>query len=123
LPHLFDAILLALTGLFCPRRLRAISEIDAAVGQWPGMRRGIHRFGGTGFFIHGRECGHIHGNGLLDCFVGAANRDQLLREGRALSHHVLPRSGWISFWVEDQEDVSPALALLRLAADYREKAG
>ncbi len=123
LPQLFDAFLIALTGLFRPRRLRAMSEIEAAVGQWPGMRRGVHRFGGIGFFVQGGECGHLHGNGLLDCFVGMTNRAELVRDGRALPHHVFPRSGWISFWVEDRDDIASALALLQLAADYRDTAG
>src|SRR5947209_12039414 len=39
LPQLFDAMLFALTGLLRPRRLRAISEIEAVAGQWPGVRR------------------------------------------------------------------------------------
>src|SRR4051794_29686153 len=122
LPQLFDSLLFALTGLFRPRRLRAISDIEAAVAQWPGMRRSVHRFGGIGFFVHGAECGHIHGNGLLDCFVGMVNRAELVQDSHALPHHVFPRSGWISFWVEDPDDIEAALALLQLAANYREKA-
>ena len=77
---------------------------------------GVHRLGGIGFFCRGKESSHIHGNGLLDCFVGREQRDRLIGEGRALSHHVFPQSGWISFWVEDEDDIEPALDLIRLAA-------
>jgi hypothetical protein len=113
----FDTMLLGTTGLFRPALLQAISQIEADVASWPGMRSGVHRLGGTGFFFQGKEIGHIHGNGLLDCFVGRANRDELVRAERAITHHVFPQSGWISFWVEDDGDIRPALELIRIAAE------
>jgi hypothetical protein len=116
-PHFFDAMLLGATGLFSPKRLRAISTIESTVAGWPGMRVGSHRFGGIGFFYRGRETSHIHGNGLLDCFVGRAQRDRLIASGEALPHHVFPRSGWISFWIEKEQDMGTALRLIRIAAD------
>ena len=112
-------MLFAATAVFHPRRARVISQIESAVQQWPGFRVGVHRLGGIGFFFHGKESSHIHGNGLLDCFVGRANRDLLVRDGRALSHHVFPLSGWISFWVRDEEDLQPALDLIRIAIEAR----
>jgi hypothetical protein len=118
-PQIFDAMLLGATGLFHPARLRAISEVEAQVRGWPDMRIGVHRLGGIGFFLRGKESSHIHGNGLLDCFVGRTNRDELIRDGHALSHHIFPRSGWISFWIRDEEDVRPALELIRIASGRR----
>jgi hypothetical protein len=109
-------MLLAATALFSPNRLRAISAIESMVCQWPGMRVGIHRLGGIGFFCRGKEFSHIHGNGLLDCFVGRAERDRLVASGLALPHHVFPNSGWISVWIEDESDVEAALRLIRIAA-------
>ncbi len=85
------------------------------------MRVRVHRLGGIGFFHDGRESSHIHGNGLLDCFVGRDRRDALISEGRALPHHIFPQSGWISFWIEDEEDVSAALELIEMAARRQTK--
>ncbi|HEX8898634.1 MAG TPA: luciferase family protein [Chthoniobacterales bacterium] len=118
-PQIFDAMLFAATGVFHPSRLRAISAIESAVRDWSGMRVGVHRLGGVGFFFRGRESSHIHGNGLLDCFVGRAKRDELVRDGRALPHHVFPNSGWISFWVRGEEDVQAALELIRIASERK----
>jgi hypothetical protein len=118
-PQVFDAMLLGATGLFYPARLRAISAIESAVRGWPEMRVGVHRLGGIGFFFRGKESSHIHGNGLLDCFVGRANRDRLVESERVLPHHVFPQSGWISFWVRNEEDVQPALELIRIALEAR----
>ena len=115
-PQIFDAMLFAGTGLFYPKRLRAISAIESKVRDWPGMRVGVHRFGGIGFFFRARESSHIHGNGLLDCFVGRASGELLVGSGRALPHHLFPNSGWISFWIEDESDIEAALELIRVAA-------
>ena len=121
-PQIFDAMLFISTAVFHPTRLRAISAIESAANELPGVRPGVHRLGGIGFFFRGKECSHIHGNGLLDCFVGRANRDALVRDERASPHHVFPRSGWISFWVENGDDVRPAIDLIRIACAYQESA-
>jgi len=121
-PQLFDAMLLAATALFHSRRLRAISALEATLKDRPGMSLGVHRLGGIGFFFRGREVGHVHGNGLLDCLVGRANRDSLLESGRASSHHIFPRSGWISFWIEGAEDVPRAAGLIEIACAHRGEA-
>jgi hypothetical protein len=118
-PQVFDALLFAATGLFYPRRLLAMSAIEERVRQLPGMAVGVHRFGGMAFVFNGREGSHLHGNGLLDCSVGAGNRDVLLAAGRASPHHIFPRSGWISFWIQDEKDVEPALELIRMAAEAK----
>ena len=120
-PQIFDAMLFSSTALFHPARLRAISAIETAAGKIPEVRPGVHRLGGVGFFFRGRECSHIHGNGLLDCFVGQAKRDALLLDGRASAHHVFPRSGWVSFWVRDGADVPRALDLIRIACAYQQE--
>jgi Family of unknown function (DUF5519) len=116
-PQVFDAALLLFTALVHPRSMRAISAVERSAQRLPGVTLGVHRLGGIGFFFQGKESSHIHGNGLLDCFVGRANRDELLRDGRALPHHIFPRSGWISFWIQGEEDVRPALELIRIASE------
>jgi hypothetical protein len=118
-PQVFDSALLLSTALLHPGCLRAISAVEKNVQRLPGVTLGVHRLGGIGFFFQGKESSHIHGNGLLDCFVGRANRDELIRDGRALPHHIFPRSGWISFWINDEEDVRPALELIRIAAEHQ----
>jgi hypothetical protein len=121
-PQLFDTMLFSATAVFSPARLRAISAVEKAVTDLPGVTPGVHRLGGVGFFSCGKECSHIHGNGLLDCFVGRTNRDALVRDHHASLHHVFPRSGWISFWIEGGDDVSQAIDLIRMACAYQQAA-
>jgi hypothetical protein len=122
-PQIFDAGLLLSTALFSPSRLRAISAVEGRAQQLPQVRLGLHRFGGTGFFHSGKEMGHIHGNGLLDCFVGRTNRNRLLgKKDGVMAHHVFPCSGWISFFVKNESDVERAVELIQIACVYREPA-
>jgi hypothetical protein len=122
-PQVFDAALLLSTALFSPSRLRAISAVEKEAQRLPDVSFGVHRFGGIGFFVRGKEMSHIHGNGLLDCWVGRTNRDRLVREiSGVTAHHVFPKSGWISFFVHGPSDVERALELIRIACAYREKA-
>jgi hypothetical protein len=92
---------------------------DNAIRHKYTIQRRPHRFGGVGFFIGTTEIGHLHGNGLLDLFVGKSFRAEEVRRGRALPHHVFPDSGWISFWLKSPADIAQALELFEIASVYR----
>jgi hypothetical protein len=42
-------------------------------------------------------------------------RDELIAEGRAQPHHVLPDSGWITVSIRSSEEAENALGLFRMA--------
>jgi hypothetical protein len=44
-------------------------------------------------------------------------RNELIEQGRASIHHVLPDSGWVSFHIRSDDDLPRAIALLRLNYD------
>jgi len=119
LPQLFDAALLAWTWLAHPGRLAAMQEIENHALALPGVRLRAHRLGGIEFARGAQELGHLHGNGLLDLFVGRRERDALIAAGRAEPHHVFAQSGWVSFWVRTPADTPCALGLLAIAASAR----
>ena len=119
LPQLFDSGLVIATMLFDRPRLRAMEMFESAVCRKYAIQRRPHRFGGVGFFVGTTEIGHLHGNGLLDLFVGKSFRTEQIRQGRALPHHVFPESGWISFWVRRPADIARALELFEIASVYR----
>ena len=37
----------------------------------------------------------------------------MVAAGRALPHHILPDSGWVSFYIRQPEDIKLAIELLR----------
>jgi Family of unknown function (DUF5519) len=102
-------------GTFMSRNMSARERIAEAVLAWPGVEQASHRFGGIEFRLGRRELGHLHGDALVDLPFPRKVRDDLVAQGRARPHHVLPDSGWVSFWIESPDDVERAIWLLRLA--------
>ena len=90
----------------------AQETITQAVTSWEGVRAQPHRFGGVEYVMGTREIGHIHGDHLVDIPFPKKVRDALVLAGRAHAHHVLPESGWVSFYLRKPEDVREAIALL-----------
>ena len=90
----------------------AQSQITTTVQTWPKVVVAPHRFGGVEYQLGTREIGHIHGDSLVDIPFPRAIRNQLVEAGLAQPHHILPESGWISFYIRTQADVSQAIDLL-----------
>ncbi|MDQ2691507.1 MAG: DUF5519 family protein [Chloroflexota bacterium] len=91
----------------------AQAQITAAVTSWPGVTSQPHRFGGVEYVIGKREIGHIHGDHLVDIPFPKKVRDAIVAAGRAQPHHILPQTGWVSFYMRQQPDVQQAIALLK----------
>jgi hypothetical protein len=48
---------------------------------------------------------HIHGNRLADLPFQMKIRNELVNSGCTSPHHVLPHSGWVSYWIDKGEDI------------------
>jgi hypothetical protein len=92
-------------------------QITAAVLAWPGTTIAPHRFGGVEYRLGSREIGHIHGDWMLDIPFPKKIRDILVAGGQAEPHHLLPDTGWISFYVREPADIGRAVELLRRSYD------
>ena len=99
----------------------AHERIQAVVTDWPEVSAHPHRFGGTEFNIGKREIGHMHGNGLVDIPFPSKVRDELVSNGRAQPHHILPDTGWVSFYLREPADIDRAIELLRMSYDIAMK--
>lgn len=95
----------------------AHEQIQQAILSWPEVIAGPHRFGGTEFRIDRRELGHIHGDSFVDIPFPTTVRNELVAAGRAQPHHILPDTGWVSFYLREAADVQRAINLLRLSYD------
>ena len=80
---------------------------------WDGMETHPHRFGGKEFCIGKREIGHIHGDSLVDIPFPKKIRDEIVAAKEAEPHHILPETGWVSFYLREEADVERAIALLK----------
>jgi hypothetical protein len=91
----------------------AQAKLTEAVTSWPGVSAQPHRFGGVEYGLGKREIGHIHGDSLVDIPFPKKVRDEIVSTGRAQPHHILPETGWVSFYIRQEHDVEAAIALLR----------
>ena len=95
-----------------------LEKIKREILNWPNVTAEQHKFGGIEFRLNRREMGHIHGDRLADLPFPMKTRDDLVNSGRAFPHHVLPKLGWVSFWIEKgEEDLAPIIGLFRLRYD------
>jgi Family of unknown function (DUF5519) len=96
---------------------RVSEQIRREVTSWEGVRAEPHRFGGVEFRVAGHEIGHLHGERLADLPFPRRVRDALVADGRALPHHVLSDTGWVSVPLRSAGDVPAALELFRMNYD------
>ena len=89
------------------------ASIKKTVSSWDGVEAYPHRFGGTEFRIGKREIGHIHGDSLVDIPFPKKVRDEIVAAGEAEPHHILPESGWVSFYIREEGDVQKAIDLFQ----------
>ena len=92
-------------------------QIIAAVGSWPGVEIGPHRFGGVEFRFGRRELGHLDGDRIADIPFPRRVRDELIAAGRARPHHVLPDTGWVTTPIDGPGEADHAIELFRLSYD------
>jgi len=90
-------------------------KLEEQVSRWQNVSVHPHRFGGTEFQFGDAEVGHVHTNGVVDIPFPRPVRDALLADGLAAEHHWVPNSGWITFRMGREEDLSHALWLMRLS--------
>jgi hypothetical protein len=92
-----------------------LESIQKEILSWSFVTAEVHEFGGIEFRLDKREMGHIHGERLVDLPFPMKIRNELVSSGRVSPHHVLPQSGWVSYWINNGEkDVPVVLELFRM---------
>src|SRR5687767_14225986 len=99
----------------------AQKSITKAVTDWMDVKVRPHRFGGVEYVIGRREIGHIHGDQLVDIPFPKKVRDEIVAAGRAQPHHILPETGWVSFYLRQEDDVEKAITLLHESYEIAQK--
>lgn len=95
----------------------AAKTIEQEILSWPGTSVEPHRFGGVEFRVNHHEIGHLHGSNMADLPFPVRVRQELVASGRASRHHILPDTGWVSFYIREPGDTERALELFRLNYD------
>ena len=73
---------------------------------------GIHE---DAFFVGGKMFMHIHGHGHCDIRLSKGDQERVLAEGKARSHRWAPEAGFVTFIVNNDEDVGRAMDLIRIS--------
>jgi len=76
---------------------------------------GIHE---DAFFVGRTMFMHIHGSGHCDIRLSKPDQVVFLAEGKARPHRWAPEKGYITFKVRDQDDLEPAMEVIRASHEY-----
>ncbi|TMB94135.1 MAG: hypothetical protein E6J40_14430 [Chloroflexi bacterium] len=82
--------------------------LDFVVGAIGAVFLGIGAWGVT------IAIGHVHGDRLADLPLPRRVHDEVIAAGRAVPHHVLPDSGWVSRWTAGPKDAPGVIELFRM---------
>jgi hypothetical protein len=78
---------------------------------------GIHE---DAFFVGGKMFMHIYPESFRGCDIQLAKDDQerVLAEGKARPHRWAPETGYVTVIVDREEDLEPAMDLIRMSHRY-----
>jgi hypothetical protein len=91
-------------------------ELRQRILNLPGVTErknaGIHE---DAFFVGRTMFMHIHGHGHCDIQLSKADQERVLAEGKARTHRWAPEEGYVTFVVNAETDLEPAMDLIRMA--------
>ena len=76
---------------------------------------GIHE---DAFFVGKKMFMRIHGHGHCDIRLSKGDQERVLAEGKARQHRWAPETGYVTFIVDDEEDLEPTMDLIRMSHQY-----
>jgi hypothetical protein len=94
-------------------------ELRQRILSLPGVSErpnaGIHE---DAFLVGRTMFMHIHGHGHCDIRLSKADQERLLAEGKASPHRWAPSAGYVTFIVNDESDLEPAMELITTSHRY-----
>src|SRR5438876_529850 len=76
---------------------------------------GIHE---DAFFVERTMFMHIHGHGHCDIRLSKNDQERVLAEGKARRHRWAPEKGYVTFIARNENDLAPAMELIRVSHDH-----
>jgi hypothetical protein len=80
---------------------------------WKGVTMHEHNFVTVMFYIDGMEMGHLHGDSIADLQFPTKISRSLVKEGRVSPHHIISKSGWVSYEIRNAYDIEAVIDLFR----------
>ena len=91
---------------------QANKTVYKKISSWEGISVHEHRFGGIEFRLGRRELGHLHPS-FADLPFPRKVRDELVADGLARPHHILPDTGWVTVPMRTSSEVENVIFLFR----------
>ena len=91
------------------QRILSLSEVTER------QNAGIHE---DAFFVGRKMFMHIHGHGYCDIQLAKDDQERVLAEGKARPHRWAPEAGYVTVIVDREEDLAPAMDLIRMSHRY-----
>jgi hypothetical protein len=76
---------------------------------------GIHE---DAFFVGRTMFMHIHGHGHCDIRLDKEDQQRVLAEGKGRPHRWAPEAGYVTFKVNTETDLEPAMDLIRMSYQH-----
>jgi len=104
-------------------KISRYESLRAWILQLPRVSEAPHRVGGTEFQVNGVEFMHSHGPSWLDIRLSKEDQESVLKTGHVLPHRadVHARAGWVSFQIENSQDLVNARSVIQLAYENAKK--
>jgi len=94
---------------------QSIAEtIRDEVSSWPGVTAQTYRGGMIFFHVGRREIGHLHGERMADLPFPVRIRKDLVEAGKADLHYLHPATGWLTYYIRNEQDIAAIVNLFRL---------
>src|SRR5947207_12393325 len=90
-------------------RILSLSDVT----EW--QNAGIHE---DAFFVGRKMFMHIHGHGHCDIQLAKDDQKRALAESKARQHRWAPELGYVTVIVHREEDLEPAMDLIRMSHRY-----
>jgi hypothetical protein len=91
------------------------TPLEQDMKTWEDIQTVPHRFGGVEFQWGHVEVGHVHRGGMMDIPFTRRIRETLVDAHLVQPHHLLPDTGWVTFYIRTPEDLETARTLMRLS--------
>jgi hypothetical protein len=90
-------------------------RILGLLGATERQNAGIHE---DAFFVGRTMFMHIHGHGHCDIRLAKEDQERVLAEGKARPHRWAPEKGYVTFMVQNENDLAPAMELIQMSHDH-----
>jgi hypothetical protein len=94
-------------------------ELRRRILSLPGVTErqnaGIHE---DAFFVGRTMFVHIHGHGHCDIRLAKSDQARVLAKGEVRQHRWAPEKGYVTFVARDENDLAPAMELIRMSHDH-----